>query len=86
MRQTGFQAFNPFCGILDKQTDTWKWFNFNIDSFFFRYLDEQYAYFIADPEMIKQIPGLTDRFPRLNTLSISDGMVIFKARTKKITL
>lgn len=86
MRQTGFEVFNPFCGILDKQKGTWKWFNFNIDSFFFRYLDDQYAYFIADPEMIKQIPGLAERFPRLSTLTISDGMVIFKAKTKNINL
>lgn len=87
MRQTGFMAFNPFCGIQDIKRGIWKWFNFKLDSFiFFRYLDNDYAYFIADPEMIKQLPGLTERFPRLNTLTINDGMVFFKAKTKNVRL
>lgn len=85
MRQTGIQAFNPFCGILDREKNSWKWYNFKLDDFILlRLLDGDYAYFIADPEMMKQVPALVERFPKLKTLTINDGMVLIKAKTKDI--
>ena len=75
-------------GILNKRTNEWKWFNFKVedDFFLFRYLDDEYAYFTAEPESLKQLPGMTDRFPVLKTITENDGLVILRGKTNSIKL
>ena len=73
-------------GILNRQKNVWRWFNWNEDDFFLQYLDNEYAYFTASPEEMKQIPGMTERFPLLNRLTDNDDMVILKCKTATINL
>jgi len=74
-------------GILNKQKNVWRWFNGNQDDFmFFRYLDEEYAYFTADPELMKQTPGMIQRFPLLNTLTDNDNIVILRCKMASANL
>ena len=76
-----------FYGVWDKRKDQWKWYNHSEDDFvFFKCFDDEYAYFTADPAAMKEIPELVNRFPSLNTLTDEDGVVIIKAKTKRITL
>ena len=71
-------------GVLNKRQNIWKWFNWNEDGFFLQYLDEEYAYFTADPAEMKQIPGMTERFPLLNTVTDDDDIVILKCKTDSV--
>ena len=74
-------------GLLDKKKDEWKWFNWDeTDFLFLRSLDKEYAYFLASAELMKEIPGMTERFPLLNTLSQENDMIILKCKTESIKL
>ena len=71
-------------GVLDKKNDVWKWFNFVSDSIYFVYLDDEYAYLLASAELMREMPGLTERFPLLNTVTESNDTVILKCKTESI--
>ena len=73
-------------GVLDKKNDVWKWFNFKDDSILPVYIDEEYAYLLASAELMREMPGLTERFPLLNTLSQENDIVILKCKTQSIKL
>ena len=74
-------------GVLDKKKDEWRWFNWEeTDFIFLRSLDKEYAYFLASAELMKEIPGMTERFPLLNRLSQENDTIILKCKTKSINL
>ena len=75
-------------GILHKQKNIWRWFNWNPDNdfIFFMLFDGEYAYFTADPTLLKQTPGMTDRFPLLNTVTDNEGVVILRSKTSTANL
>ena len=74
-------------GILDKKKNTWRWFNGDEGDYIsLPFLDDKYVYFPADPEQMKQVPGMSDRFPVLKTVTDTEGIVILKARTASIKL
>ena len=74
-------------GIQNKQQNIWKWFSWDEGDFvLLQCFDEEYAYFTADPAEMKQIPGMVERFPLLNTLTNNDSMVILKCKTASIKL
>ena len=73
-------------GVLDKKKDTWRWFNWKDDSIFLVYIDDEYAYFTASAELMRELPGSTERFPLLNTVTESNDTVILKCKTESIKL
>jgi len=74
-------------GLLDKKRDNWRWFNWEEDSMpYLRYLDEEYAYFLASAELMREVSGFVERFPLLNTITESNDTVILKCKTKTINL
>ena len=78
-------GFRLIYGVLNKQKNVWKWFNGSeTDFIFLQYFDEEYAYLTASPQEMKQIPGMTERFPLLNTLTDDDDMVVLKCKTASV--
>ena len=75
-------------GVLDKRRDAWRWFNFDENNFMSipLYFDEEYAYFLASAELMREESGLTERFPLLNTVTEGNDTVILKCKTKSIKL
>ena len=77
-------------GVLDKRRDVWKWFNvdWKTDFVFFPhfYFDEEHAYFMASAELMREVSGLIERFPLLNTVTEGNDTVILKCETKNIKL
>ena len=73
-------------GVLDKKKDIWRWFNMVDDSIFLVYTDDEYAYFTASAELMREVPGLTERFPLLSTTTEGNDTVIFKCKTESIKL
>ena len=77
-------------GILDKRKDIWKWFNLDWEKsyIYFRYMyfDDEYAYFLASAELMREMHGMTERFPLLNTISEGNDTVILKCKTESIKL
>ena len=79
--------FRLIYGVLNKQKNVWKWFNGSEGDFIFlQYLDEEYAYLTASPQEMKQVPGMVERFPLLNTLTDDDDIVILKCKTASVKL
>jgi len=76
-------------GILDKRKDIWKWFNLDWEKrylYFHMYFDDEYAYFLASAELMREMHGMTERFPLLNTISEGNDTVILKCKTESIKL
>ena len=72
-------------GVLDKKKNEWRWFNWEEGTLpYLRYLDGEYAYFLASAEMMKEVPDLAERFPVLSTLSQENDTVILKCKTESI--
>ena len=80
--------YSAALGLLNKQKNVWKWFNWTPDEdfIFFRHFDDEYAYFTADLVQMKQTPGLIGRFPDLNLVTDNEGMVILRSKTKNLNL
>jgi len=77
------KEYKVFYGVLNKQKNVWEWLNWRgeDDFVFLRYFDDEYAYFTAEPELMRQVPELTDRFPELKAVTDSEGVVILRAKT-----
>jgi|GEM_PF-1110266 hypothetical protein len=75
-------------GVFDKKKDIWKWFNWDENNFmqFPLYFDEEYTYFLASAELMREQPGLTERFPLLSTVTEGNDTVILKCKTESIKL
>jgi len=75
-------------GVLDKKKDLWKWFGWDDYNSMQTplYFDEEYTYILASAELMREMPGLTERFPLLNTVTESNDTVILKCKTKSIKL
>jgi len=76
-------------GVFDKKKNIWKWFNIGWENsyiyFPYMYFDEEYAYFLASAELMREDSGLKERFPLLNTITGNDT-VILKCKTESIKL
>ncbi len=86
--QSNLISYKGLCGITSGKKQNWKWYNWEMmESYIlFRYLDKDYAYFIADPADMKERPELVERFPELSSIDPASGMVILKARTSNVRL
>ena len=75
-------------GVLDKKKDLWRWFNWDESNFMQipLYFDEGHVYFLASAELMREEPGLAERFPLLNTISEGNDTVILKCRTDSVKL
>jgi len=77
-------------GLLEKATSTWSWYYMQdgdfMNSYCLKYMDDSYVYFTAEPELMKQTPGMIQRFPLLNTLTDNDNIVILRCKMASANL
>ena len=73
-----------FYGILDKKSDTWRWFYMKdgdfLNSVNLKYIDNDYAYFVAEPAMIPS--GAAVKLGLTNA-SEDDNIVIIKCKFRR---
>ncbi len=85
--QEKMMSYRGLCGIAVGKKQDWKWYNWEMMNYiFFRYLDKDFAYFIADPTDMKEEPVLVERFPELESIDPGNGMVLIKAKTGSVKL